>query len=104
MEITGGGITKPSMTLNTLTPETKLWKTPGAFTKRFVKKSQKSHKTVTFNISQKLTLNMMFQILPLYKELHAYVRANLQGLYPGHIASDACLPAHLLGNIWNIIK
>lgn len=38
MEITGGGITKPSMTPNTLTPETKLWKTPGAFTKRFVKK------------------------------------------------------------------
>lgn len=42
-EITGGGITKPSMTPNTLTPETKLWKTPDAFTKRFVKKSQKSH-------------------------------------------------------------
>lgn len=38
-----------------------------------------------------------FQILPLYKELHAYVRAKLQETYPGHIASDGGLPAHLLG-------
>uniref|UniRef100_A0A8C1B627 Angiotensin-converting enzyme n=1 Tax=Cyprinus carpio carpio TaxID=630221 RepID=A0A8C1B627_CYPCA len=47
-----------------------------------------------------LTLTMVFQILPLYKELHAYVRAKLQDVYPGHIASDACLPAHLLGDMW----
>ncbi|XP_051531994.1 angiotensin-converting enzyme 2-like [Myxocyprinus asiaticus] len=40
------------------------------------------------------------EILPLYKELHAYVRARLQNVYPGHIASDACLPAHLLGDMW----
>ncbi|XDV51495.1 hypothetical protein PO909_020360 [Leuciscus waleckii] len=40
------------------------------------------------------------EILPLYKELHAYVRAKLQGVYPGHIASDGCLPAHLLGDMW----
>uniref|UniRef100_A0A671P0S0 Angiotensin-converting enzyme n=1 Tax=Sinocyclocheilus anshuiensis TaxID=1608454 RepID=A0A671P0S0_9TELE len=40
------------------------------------------------------------EILPLYKELHAYVRAQLQDVYPGHIASDACLPAHLLGDMW----
>uniref|UniRef100_A0A8C1ZDQ6 Angiotensin-converting enzyme n=1 Tax=Cyprinus carpio TaxID=7962 RepID=A0A8C1ZDQ6_CYPCA len=40
------------------------------------------------------------EILPLYKELHAYVRAKLQDVYPGHIASDACLPAHLLGDMW----
>uniref|UniRef100_A0A672T819 Angiotensin-converting enzyme n=1 Tax=Sinocyclocheilus grahami TaxID=75366 RepID=A0A672T819_SINGR len=39
-------------------------------------------------------------ILPLYKELHAYVRAKLQDVYPGHIASDACLPVHLLGDMW----
>uniref|UniRef100_A0A672M8L1 Angiotensin-converting enzyme n=1 Tax=Sinocyclocheilus grahami TaxID=75366 RepID=A0A672M8L1_SINGR len=40
------------------------------------------------------------EILPLYKELHTYVRAQLQDVYPGHIASDACLPAHLLGDMW----
>ncbi|XP_056324387.1 angiotensin-converting enzyme 2 isoform X1 [Danio aesculapii] len=40
------------------------------------------------------------EILPLYKELHAYVRAKLQDVYPGHIGSDACLPAHLLGDMW----
>ncbi|TRY62286.1 hypothetical protein DNTS_025838 [Danionella cerebrum] len=40
------------------------------------------------------------EILPLYKELHAYVRGNLQEVYPGRIASDACLPAHLLGDMW----
>uniref|UniRef100_A0A672T8C5 Angiotensin-converting enzyme n=1 Tax=Sinocyclocheilus grahami TaxID=75366 RepID=A0A672T8C5_SINGR len=40
------------------------------------------------------------EILPLYKELHAYVRAKLQDVYPGHIASDACLPVHLLGDMW----
>ncbi|KAM7424399.1 hypothetical protein PAMA_000645 [Pampus argenteus] len=40
------------------------------------------------------------QILPLYKELHAYVRARLMKVYPGHIASDGPLPAHLLGDMW----
>uniref|UniRef100_A0AAX7SMK9 Angiotensin-converting enzyme n=1 Tax=Astatotilapia calliptera TaxID=8154 RepID=A0AAX7SMK9_ASTCA len=40
------------------------------------------------------------QILPLYKELHAYVRAKLMEVYPGHIDSDGFLPAHLLGDMW----
>uniref|UniRef100_A0AAQ6AP84 Angiotensin-converting enzyme n=1 Tax=Amphiprion ocellaris TaxID=80972 RepID=A0AAQ6AP84_AMPOC len=40
------------------------------------------------------------QILPLYKELHAYVRAKLMETYPGHIDSDGPLPAHLLGDMW----
>ncbi|XP_029702274.1 angiotensin-converting enzyme 2 [Takifugu rubripes] len=40
------------------------------------------------------------QILPLYKELHAYVRARLMEVYPGHIDSDGPLPAHLLGDMW----
>ncbi|KAK3528365.1 hypothetical protein QTP86_034135 [Hemibagrus guttatus] len=40
------------------------------------------------------------EILPLYKELHAYVRAKLQNTYPGHIASNGGLPAHLLGDMW----
>ncbi|KAI5629870.1 angiotensin-converting enzyme 2 isoform X1, partial [Silurus asotus] len=40
------------------------------------------------------------EILPLYKELHAYVRAKLQNTYPGHIATKGGLPAHLLGDMW----
>ncbi|CAJ1049466.1 angiotensin-converting enzyme 2 [Xyrichtys novacula] len=40
------------------------------------------------------------QILPLYKELHAYVRAKLMETYPGHINSNGPLPAHLLGDMW----
>ncbi|XP_020493627.2 angiotensin-converting enzyme 2 [Labrus bergylta] len=40
------------------------------------------------------------EILPLYKELHAYVRAKLMEKYPGHIDSKGTLPAHLLGDMW----
>ncbi|KAK2853827.1 hypothetical protein Q5P01_006488 [Channa striata] len=40
------------------------------------------------------------EILPLYKELHAYVRARLMEVYPGHIDSQGPLPAHLLGDMW----
>ncbi|CAL8246369.1 unnamed protein product [Lota lota] len=40
------------------------------------------------------------QILPLYKELHAYVRSKLMETYPGHIHSEGPLPAHLLGDMW----
>ncbi|KAJ8252833.1 hypothetical protein GJAV_G00206100 [Gymnothorax javanicus] len=40
------------------------------------------------------------EIMPLYKELHAYVRSKLQKVYPGHIHSDGGLPAHLLGDMW----
>lgn len=39
------------------------------------------------------------QILPLYKELHAYVRAKLMTVYP-HIDPEGPLPAHLLGDMW----
>uniref|UniRef100_A0A7N6BLD0 Angiotensin-converting enzyme n=1 Tax=Anabas testudineus TaxID=64144 RepID=A0A7N6BLD0_ANATE len=39
-------------------------------------------------------------ILPLYKELHAYVRAQLIKVYPGHIDPEGPLPAHLLGDMW----
>ncbi|XP_029949257.1 angiotensin-converting enzyme 2 isoform X2 [Salarias fasciatus] len=39
------------------------------------------------------------QILPLYKELHAYVRAKLMEVYP-HIDAEGPLPAHLLGDMW----
>ncbi|XP_072236951.1 angiotensin-converting enzyme 2 [Leuresthes tenuis] len=40
------------------------------------------------------------QIMPLYKELHAYVRSRLMEVYPGHIDSQGPLPAHLLGDMW----
>ncbi|XP_072321392.1 angiotensin-converting enzyme 2 [Eucyclogobius newberryi] len=40
------------------------------------------------------------QILPLYKELHAYVRSRLMEVYPGHIDPRGPLPAHLLGDMW----
>uniref|UniRef100_G3PQP4 Angiotensin-converting enzyme n=1 Tax=Gasterosteus aculeatus aculeatus TaxID=481459 RepID=G3PQP4_GASAC len=40
------------------------------------------------------------EIMPLYKELHAYVRAKLVNVYPGHIDSEGHLPAHLLGDMW----
>uniref|UniRef100_A0A8C6NK03 Angiotensin-converting enzyme n=1 Tax=Nothobranchius furzeri TaxID=105023 RepID=A0A8C6NK03_NOTFU len=40
------------------------------------------------------------QILPLYKELHAYVRAKLMKVYPGRIDPEGPLPAHLLGDMW----
>ncbi|KAG7467207.1 hypothetical protein MATL_G00150950 [Megalops atlanticus] len=40
------------------------------------------------------------EILPLYVELHAYVRSKLQLVYPDHIDSQGGLPAHLLGDMW----
>nr|XP_057944737.1 angiotensin-converting enzyme 2 [Doryrhamphus excisus] len=40
------------------------------------------------------------QILPLYKELHAYVRGKLMDVYTGHIEAQGPLPAHLLGDMW----
>ncbi|XP_060924594.1 angiotensin-converting enzyme 2 [Limanda limanda] len=40
------------------------------------------------------------EILPLYKELHAYVRSKLIDVYPGHIDPKGPLPAHLLGDMW----
>ncbi|KAM3625521.1 uncharacterized protein V6R79_013443 [Siganus canaliculatus] len=44
--------------------------------------------------------NVYQQILPLYKQLHAYVRARLMEHYPGHINAEGPLPAHLLGDMW----
>ncbi|XP_008290762.1 angiotensin-converting enzyme 2 [Stegastes partitus] len=40
------------------------------------------------------------EIMPLYKDLHAYVRAKLIDVYPGHIDAQGPLPAHLLGDMW----
>ncbi|KAK1167798.1 angiotensin-converting enzyme 2-like [Acipenser oxyrinchus oxyrinchus] len=40
------------------------------------------------------------ETLPLYQQLHAYMRAKLQDTYPGHISQTGGLPAHLLGDMW----
>lgn len=41
------------------------------------------------------------QVEPLYKELHAYVRAKLVAKYgEAAIRNDGMIPAHLLGNMW----
>ncbi|XP_038658667.1 angiotensin-converting enzyme 2 isoform X3 [Scyliorhinus canicula] len=41
--------------------------------------------------------SLLNKVMPLYKELHAYVRANLRDTFgPEHISSTGCLPAHLL--------
>lgn len=37
------------------------------------------------------------QIMPLYTELHAYVRAKLIDVYGDRIDPEGLLPAHLLG-------
>ncbi|XP_043928727.1 angiotensin-converting enzyme 2-like [Protopterus annectens] len=41
------------------------------------------------------------QIQPLYRELHAYIRAKLYEVYGSeHISLSGGLPAHLLGDMW----
>lgn len=40
------------------------------------------------------------EIMPLYKELHAYVRAKLIEEYGNVIGAEGHLPAHLLGDMW----
>lgn len=45
------------------------------------------------------TIGQLLQdIMPLYTELHAYVRGRLCALYPNRFACDGPIPAHLLGN------
>ncbi|XP_072179254.1 angiotensin-converting enzyme-like [Diadema setosum] len=39
-------------------------------------------------------------ILPLYKELHAYVRRKLHGIYGDKVPLDGYLPANVLGDMW----
>ncbi|XP_067848526.1 angiotensin-converting enzyme 2 isoform X2 [Heptranchias perlo] len=44
---------------------------------------------------------LLKEVMPLYKELHAYVRAKLRDTFgPERISSTGCLPAHLLGDMW----
>lgn len=46
--------------------------------------------------------NLWRQILPLYEELHAYVRMKLSQTYPGQFQTSA-IPAHILGMRWLVI-
>ncbi|KAA8595870.1 hypothetical protein FQN60_011161 [Etheostoma spectabile] len=60
-----------------------------------------NYETIEEDVQYKYTRDdLMKDILPLYKELHAYVRARLMEVYPGHIDSEGPLPAHLLGDMW----
>ncbi|XP_069746369.1 angiotensin-converting enzyme 2 isoform X2 [Narcine bancroftii] len=44
---------------------------------------------------------LLKEIMPLYKELHAYVRSKLRDIFgPQYINPTGCLPAHLLGDMW----
>uniref|UniRef100_A0A3Q2QIJ2 Angiotensin-converting enzyme n=1 Tax=Fundulus heteroclitus TaxID=8078 RepID=A0A3Q2QIJ2_FUNHE len=67
-----------------------------------------NYETIEEDVQYKYTRDQLMEdvrsiykeIMPLYKELHAYVRAKLMEVYPGHIESDGPLPAHLLGDMW----
>ncbi|XP_045888831.1 angiotensin-converting enzyme 2 [Micropterus dolomieu] len=67
-----------------------------------------NYETIEEEIRYKYTRNQLMedvrsiykQILPLYKDLHAYVRARLIEVYKGKIDSEGPLPAHLLGDMW----
>lgn len=40
------------------------------------------------------------QVEPLYKDLQCYVRRKLDQRYPGKLAKDGTIPAHITGNMW----
>lgn len=43
--------------------------------------------------------SLWYQLLPLYEQLHAYVRRRLINKYKGKFNTSA-IPAHILGNMW----
>uniref|UniRef100_A0A914UH19 Angiotensin-converting enzyme n=1 Tax=Plectus sambesii TaxID=2011161 RepID=A0A914UH19_9BILA len=51
-----------------------------------------------YNFQQAID-NLFMQVLPLYEELHTYVRRQLRQHYPNRFSSSA-IPAHILGNMW----
>ncbi|XP_054473849.1 angiotensin-converting enzyme 2 [Anoplopoma fimbria] len=67
-----------------------------------------NYETIEEDVPYKYTGNQLMEdvrsvykeTLPLYKELHAYVRAKLMEVYKGHIDPQGPLPAHLLGDMW----
>lgn len=49
--------------------------------------------------------NAWDEIVPLYNELHTYVRRKLKELYGDKMDdSDGLIPAHILGNMWYEIE
>lgn len=42
-------------------------------------------------------------LMPLYKEIHAYVRGRLCELYPNRFDCNGPIPAHLLGKFSKIL-
>ena len=42
-------------------------------------------------------------LMPLYKQLHAYVRGRLCELYPGRFDCNGPIPAHILGKFSRLI-
>lgn len=46
---------------------------------------------------------IMDQLMPLYKQLHAYVRYKLHKKYGDIVDLKKPIPMHLLGNIWGML-
>ncbi|XP_032417398.1 angiotensin-converting enzyme 2 [Xiphophorus hellerii] len=67
-----------------------------------------NYETLDEDVSYKYTRKQLMEdvrsiykeIMPLYTELHTYVRSRLMEVYPGYIDSQGPLPAHLLGDMW----
>jgi peptidyl-dipeptidase A len=52
----------------------------------------------TQNFRQQIQ-TLFYQVLPLYEQLHTYVRRHLNATYPGYV-NDSFIPAQLTGNMW----
>lgn len=48
---------------------------------------------------QRTVEKLWYQILPLYEQLHAYVRRRLIKIYPARFNSSS-IPSHIFGNMW----
>ena len=49
---------------------------------------------------RKETDRLWGQVEPLYKDLQCYARHKLAQQYPGKLAKDGTIPAHITGNMW----
>jgi peptidyl-dipeptidase A len=43
-------------------------------------------------------------IMPLYQQLHAYVRGRLCEIYPNKFDCNSAIPAHLLGKVFRLLN
>lgn len=50
---------------------------------------------------RKETDRLWRQVEPLYKDLQCYARNKLEAKYPGKLAKDGTIPAHITGNMWS---